>query len=53
MTGVLVVLEQRTREGRPAWSRMSWEALAAGHELAARLAQPLLRRSRRAVRSMG
>ena len=42
MNGVLVVLEQRTRGGHPAWSRMSWEALAAGQELAAQVNQPLL-----------
>jgi electron transfer flavoprotein alpha subunit len=42
MNGVLVFLEQRPRDGRPAWSRMSWEALAAGQELAAQLNQPLM-----------
>jgi electron transfer flavoprotein alpha subunit len=41
MTGVLVVLEQRRRDGRPAWSRMSWEALAAGRRLSEGLGQPL------------
>jgi electron transfer flavoprotein alpha subunit len=42
MNGVLVVLEQRAHDGIPAWSRMSWEALAAGQELATQLGQPLL-----------
>jgi electron transfer flavoprotein alpha subunit len=42
MNGVLVVMEQRPRDGRPAWSRMSFEALAAGQELAAPLNQPLM-----------
>jgi electron transfer flavoprotein alpha subunit len=42
MNGVLVFLEQRPRDGRPAWSRMSWEALAAGQEVAAQLGQPLM-----------
>ena len=42
MNGVLVAMEQRPRGGHPAWSRMSWEALAAGRELADRLNQPLL-----------
>jgi electron transfer flavoprotein alpha subunit len=42
MNGVLVVLEQRPREGRPAWSRMSWEALAAGQDLATQTGQPLM-----------
>jgi electron transfer flavoprotein alpha subunit len=37
MNGVLVVLEHRGE-----WTRMSWEALAAGHALAAELNQPLL-----------
>lgn len=41
MNGVLVILEQRSREGRPSWSRMSWEALAAGQQLAGQLGQPL------------
>jgi electron transfer flavoprotein alpha subunit len=36
MNGVLVILEYRG-----AWNRMSWEALAAGEEIAARLNQPL------------
>ena len=42
MNGVLVILEQRPQNGMPAWSRMSWEALAAGQELAAQLGQPLM-----------
>jgi electron transfer flavoprotein alpha subunit len=37
MNGVLVLLEYRG-----AWNRMSWEALAAGQEIAAQLNQPLL-----------
>jgi electron transfer flavoprotein alpha subunit len=37
MKGVLVILEHRG-----AWNRMSWEALAAGREIAAQLDQPLL-----------
>ena len=41
MNGVLVILEQRSREGRPQWSRMSWEALAAGKHLASQTSQPL------------
>src|SRR5215472_2005567 len=42
MSGVLVILQQQTRNGRSACTRMSWEALAAGQELAARANQPLL-----------
>jgi electron transfer flavoprotein alpha subunit len=42
MNGVLVILEQRFRNGIPAWIGMSWEALAAGQELAANLGQPLM-----------
>jgi electron transfer flavoprotein alpha subunit len=42
MNGVLVILEQRAREGRPSWNRMSWEALAAGQELAAEVNQPVM-----------
>jgi electron transfer flavoprotein alpha subunit len=42
MNGVLVVLEYRTQDGRPVWNRISWEALAAGQELAAQVGQPLL-----------
>jgi len=42
MRGVLVVLEYRVQDGRPAWNRISWEALAAGQELAAGLGHPLL-----------
>ncbi|MGO9257051.1 MAG: electron transfer flavoprotein subunit alpha/FixB family protein [Bryobacteraceae bacterium] len=37
MNGVLVILEYRG-----SWNRMSWEALAAGKELAAQIHQPLL-----------
>jgi electron transfer flavoprotein alpha subunit len=37
MNGILVILEYRG-----VWNRMSWEALAAGQELAAALDQPLL-----------
>ena len=37
MNGVLVILEYRG-----AWNRMSWEALAAGQEIAAQLDQPLM-----------
>jgi electron transfer flavoprotein alpha subunit len=37
MNGVLVLLEYRG-----GWNRMSWEALAAGQEIAAQLNQPLL-----------
>ena len=37
MNGVLVILEYRG-----AWSRLSWEALAAGREVAETLHQPLL-----------
>jgi electron transfer flavoprotein alpha subunit len=37
MNGVLVILEHRG-----AWSRLSWEALAAGQEAAEQLKQPLL-----------
>jgi electron transfer flavoprotein alpha subunit len=42
MSGVLVVLEYRAQDGQGAWNRMSWEALAAGQELAGLLGQPLL-----------
>jgi electron transfer flavoprotein alpha subunit len=42
MKGVLVVLEYRIEDGRPVWNRISWEALAAGKELAALTGQPLL-----------
>ena len=41
MNGVLVILEYRTQDGTPVWNRLSWEALAAGQELAARLGQPV------------
>jgi electron transfer flavoprotein alpha subunit len=37
MNGVLAIMEYRG-----GWNRMSWEALAAGHELAAGIHQPLL-----------
>ena len=36
MSGVLVILEYRG-----AWNRMSWEALAAGRQIAAQMGQPL------------
>ncbi len=42
MSGVLVVLEFRTQDGLAVWNRISWEALAAGQELAAEIGQPLL-----------
>jgi len=42
MTGVLVALQQKSQNGRATWTRMSWEALAAGQELADRTCQPLL-----------
>jgi electron transfer flavoprotein alpha subunit len=42
MSGVMVVLEYRVDAGTPVWNRMSWEALAAGQELAANVEQPLL-----------
>jgi electron transfer flavoprotein alpha subunit len=42
MRGVLVVLEYRVHDGQPIWNRISWEALAAGQELAAHTGQPLL-----------
>ena len=42
MNGVLVILEYRD-----GWNRMSWEALAAGQQIAAQTNQPLDRRSRR------
>ncbi len=41
MNGVLVILQQRAQDGRPAWNRMSWEALAAGQALATRTNQSL------------
>jgi len=37
MNGVLVILEYRG-----AWNRMSWEALAAGQDIAVKLGQPLM-----------
>jgi len=40
MNGVLAVLEYRG-ESRGGWNRMSWEALAAGQELARNLGEPL------------
>jgi electron transfer flavoprotein alpha subunit len=42
MSGVLVVVEYRVQDGRLVWNRLSWEALAAGQELAAHTGQPLL-----------
>jgi len=30
---ILVVMEQRAVQGPPAWSRMSWETLAAGQHV--------------------
>jgi len=42
MSGVLVVLEYRVHNGQPVWNRISWEALAAGQELAARIGLPLV-----------
>jgi electron transfer flavoprotein alpha subunit len=42
MKGVLVVLEYRSGDGTPAWNRLSWEALAAGQEVAAHTGEPLL-----------
>src|SRR5262249_11783012 len=41
MNGVLVILEQRPHDGRPVWNRMTWEALAAGRQLASQVNQPL------------
>jgi electron transfer flavoprotein alpha subunit len=38
---ILVVMEQRAVQGPPAWSRMSWETLAAGQQLARELQQPV------------
>jgi len=38
---ILVVMEQRAVNGPPAWSRMSWETLAAGQQLARELQQPV------------
>jgi len=38
---ILVVMEQRAVQGPPAWSRMSWETLAAGQQLAQELQQPV------------
>jgi electron transfer flavoprotein alpha subunit len=42
MNGVLVVLEYRTEAGQPVWNRLSWEALAAGQELARNTGQPMM-----------
>ena len=42
MNGVLVVLEYRVHNSQPVWNRMSWEALSAGQDLAARIGQPLV-----------
>jgi len=42
MNGVLAVLEYRgENRGESRWNRMSWEALAAGQELARNLGEPL------------
>jgi electron transfer flavoprotein alpha subunit len=38
---ILVVMEQRAIQGPPAWSRMSWETLAAGQQLGSELQQPV------------
>ena len=38
---ILVVMEQRAVQGPPAWSRMSWETLAAGQQLGRELQQPV------------
>jgi electron transfer flavoprotein alpha subunit len=38
---ILVVMEQRAVQGPPAWSRMSWETLAAGQQHAGELQQPV------------
>jgi electron transfer flavoprotein alpha subunit len=38
---ILVVMEQRAVNGPPAWSRMSWETLAAGQQLGRELQQPV------------
>jgi len=38
---ILVVMEQRAVQGPPAWSRMSWETLAAGQQLSGELQQPV------------
>ncbi len=38
---ILVVMEQRAVAGPPAWSRMSWETLSAGQQLAHELQQPV------------
>ncbi len=38
---ILVVMEQRAVNGPPAWSRMSWETLAAGQQLGAEMQQPV------------
>jgi len=42
MRGVLAVLEYRVHDGRSDWNRISWEALAAGQELATHIGEPLL-----------
>ena len=42
MNGVLVVLEYRSEGGRTEWNRISWEALAAGQELAVLTGQSLV-----------
>ena len=38
---ILVVMEQRAVQGPPAWSRMSFETLAAGQQLSSELQQPV------------
>jgi electron transfer flavoprotein alpha subunit len=38
---ILVVMEQRAVQGPPAWSRMSWETLAAGQQLGSELQLPV------------
>ncbi len=38
---ILVVMEQRAVEGALAWTRMSWETLAAGQQLGRELGQPV------------
>jgi len=38
---ILVVMEQRAVAGPPAWSRMSWETLAAGQQIGRELGQPV------------
>jgi len=38
---ILVVMEQRAVDGPPAWTRISWETLAAGQQLARELQLPV------------